>query len=160
VGTSRPLGGRDALGASSRIRKVSYPRRGSRGVWEKFWDLPPVGWAGGLRPHASRPLIGREAPIFQKFSKRLTFFEFNFLTFFLKKSLLHCGDGGGMACFRTKQAKQRDAAAGLLPTRRGVAEAERARWSASTTSVGPRIYWASVRRRAFGPPLSLSPVTC
>jgi hypothetical protein len=63
MGTSRPLGVRDALGAS-----------------EKWWDLPPVGWAGGLRPHASRPLIEREAPIFRKFPKRHPFFEFNFFS--------------------------------------------------------------------------------
>jgi hypothetical protein len=67
-GTSRPLAGRDALGA-----------------WEKIWYLPPVGWAGGFRPHASRPLIGWEVPIFQKFPKRHPFFEFNFLTLFAKK---------------------------------------------------------------------------
>jgi hypothetical protein len=69
-------------------------KRLSGGAWEKFSDLPPVGWAGGRRPHASRPLIGREAPIFQKFSKRYPFFKFNFFIPFLKKvekkgSILH-----------------------------------------------------------------------
>jgi hypothetical protein len=46
---------------------------------------PPVSWAGGFRPHASHPLIGREVPIFQKFPKRHLFFEFNFFNLLFKK---------------------------------------------------------------------------
>jgi hypothetical protein len=62
-----------------------FSKRLSERAWEIFLDLPPVGWAGGRRPHASRRLIGREAPIFQKFSKRYPFFKFIFYPF-LKKT--------------------------------------------------------------------------
>jgi hypothetical protein len=56
-GTSRPLAGRDALGAG-----------------EKIWYLPPVGWAGGDRPHMG----GRY--LFLEIFQIDIFFKFNFLT--------------------------------------------------------------------------------
>jgi hypothetical protein len=116
-GTSRMLGGRDAppsnlppvgragcpsgdlppVGrAGCRVRGLFankkfflFAKRPSGGVWEIFLDLPPVGWAGGLRPHASRPLIGREASIFRIFPNRHPFSEFNFFKpHFFKKTLL------------------------------------------------------------------------
>jgi hypothetical protein len=65
-------------------------KRPSGGACKKFWDLPPVGLAGGPRPHASRPLIEREVPILRKFANRHPFFEFNyFYPFFLKNSTIH-----------------------------------------------------------------------
>jgi hypothetical protein len=69
--TSRPLGGWDApAGTSSRI---SYLRRGPRGT----------SW-----PHASRPISGREIPIFQNVPNRHPFFQFYFfIPFFKKKSI-------------------------------------------------------------------------
>jgi hypothetical protein len=49
-----------------------FAKRPSGGVWENFWDLPPVGWAGGTH--------------FSKISKITSFFEFNFFfNPFLKK---------------------------------------------------------------------------
>jgi hypothetical protein len=74
--TSRPLVGRDAAsGASSRIRKVFFreetPPRGP----VRFFSTPrPLDG----RDVASRPLIGREAPIFLILPNGHLFFEFKF----------------------------------------------------------------------------------
>jgi hypothetical protein len=48
-------------------------------------ELPPVGWAGGPRPHAFRPLIGREVSIFRNLSNRHPFSNLNFFSPFFKK---------------------------------------------------------------------------
>jgi hypothetical protein len=86
-GTSRLLGGLDApqgiskgcrhghirgLFANKKSFFFLFAKRPSGGVWEKFWNLPPVGWAGDTH--------------FSKISKMVPFSNLiSFLTFFLKK---------------------------------------------------------------------------
>jgi hypothetical protein len=70
-------------GVSSRIRVLIREETLGRGLEKEFW------MGGRSPPHASRPLIGREVPIFQKFTNRHPFFKFNFLTFF-KKNFCTC----------------------------------------------------------------------
>jgi hypothetical protein len=89
VCTSRPPVGRDVFGRGLFVNKKNLlTKRPSREDWKKIWHLPPVQRAGGIRPHVSRLLIGREVPIFANFSNGHPFFEFNFyFNPFLKKIL-------------------------------------------------------------------------
>jgi hypothetical protein len=62
-------------GTLRELKKIIREEILGRGL-KNIWHLPPVGWAEGVLPHASRPLVGRELPIFRNFPKLQPFFEF------------------------------------------------------------------------------------
>jgi hypothetical protein len=81
VATSCPLGGRNALGASSRIETFLIREetlgRGLRKVLE-----PPARWMGGRSLAPRLPPVDRAGGThFSKISKTALFFKFNFLSF-------------------------------------------------------------------------------